>query len=104
MTHTERTFVAENPIGRVSTIGRTASLHSTPVRLQFDGEAVQFETDGGSAKMRHIRGNPRIAVLVDGDRKRGVLLQGTAEIVRDAHGKDQALVRLLPDRVRSWRL
>ncbi len=104
MTELERAFLAENPIGRVSTVGADGFPHSTPVRLQFDGEAVQFETDGSSAKMRHIRGNPKIAVLVDGERKRGVLLQGTAEIVREASGKDQALVRLRPDRVRSWRL
>jgi general stress protein 26 len=55
-------------------------------------------------KMRHIRQDPRIAILVDGERKRGVLLQGNAQVIRDAQGKDQALVRLEPVRVRSWRL
>jgi PPOX class probable F420-dependent enzyme len=104
VTDAERAFLAENAIGRVSTIGPDGFPHSTPVRLQFDGQALQFETDGSSAKMRNIRGNPRIAILVDGDRKRGVLLQGSAEIVRDASGKDQALVRLRPEHIRSWRL
>lgn len=104
MTEAERAFLTETPIGRVSTIGPDGMPHATPVRLQFDGQCLQFETDGSSAKMRHIRTNPKIAILVDGDRKRGVLLQGTAEVVRDAHGKDQALVRLVPTHVTSWRL
>jgi PPOX class probable F420-dependent enzyme len=104
VTETERAFLAETAIGRVSTVGPDGFPHITPVRLQFDGEAVQFETDGGSVKMRHIRQDPRIAILVDGERKRGVLLQGNAQVIRDAQGKDQALVRLEPVRVRSWRL
>jgi PPOX class probable F420-dependent enzyme len=104
VTEAERAFLHEIAIGRVSTVGPDGFPHCTPVRLQFDGEAVQFETDGASVKMRHIRHDPRIAILVDADRKRGVLLQGTAEILRDAQGRDQALVRLAPQRVRSWRL
>ena len=104
MTDAERAFLSETAIGRVSTIGPDGFPHSTPVRLQLDGTAVQFETDGSSVKLRHIRQNPRIAILVDGERKRGVLLKGSAQIVRDAQGKDQAVVRLDPDRVISWRL
>ncbi|HLY65522.1 MAG TPA: pyridoxamine 5'-phosphate oxidase family protein [Chloroflexota bacterium] len=104
MTDLERTFLQENRIGRVSTLSAEGFPHVTPVLLQLDGEAVQFETDGSSAKMRNIRGNPRIGILVDGERKRGVLLQGNAEIARDAHGKDQALIRLRPQRVISWRM
>lgn len=104
MTGAERAFLAENTVGRVSTVGPDGFPHATPVRLQVDGDAVQFESDGSSVKMRNIRQNPRIAILVDGERKKGLLLQGTAEIVRNAQGKEQALVRLTPQRVRSWRL
>ncbi len=104
MNDAERAFLAETAIGRVSTIAPDGFPHSTPVRLRFDGRAVEFETDGGSRKMRNIRRNPKICILVDGERKRGVLLRGSAQIVRDAQGKDQALIRLDPDSVVSWRL
>ena len=104
MTDAEQAFLAETPVGRVASLGGDGFPHVTPVRLTWNGEAVEFETNGGSQKMSNIRRNPRIAILFDGDKKRGLLLQGTADIVRDATGKDQALVRLRPSKVRSWRI
>lgn len=104
MTEAQREFLREHRLGRVSTIDEDGFPHITPVRLDLDDDGVRFEADGGSRKMRNIRRNPRIGIVVDGERKRGVLLQGLAEIVLDASGKDQALVRLAPARVVSWRL
>jgi nitroimidazol reductase NimA-like FMN-containing flavoprotein (pyridoxamine 5'-phosphate oxidase superfamily) len=104
MTEAEQTFLAEVSVGRVATVDAQGFPHITPVRLSWNGEYLEFETDGGSQKMANLRRNPRMAILIDGEKKRGLLLQGTAEIARDAAGKDQALVRLRPERVRSWRL
>ena len=104
MTEAQREFLAEHRLGRVSTIDEDGFPHVTPVGVELDGDGVRFEADGSSRKMRNIRRNPRIGIVVDGERKRGVLLQGMAEIVRDASGEDQAIVRLAPQRVHSWRL
>jgi general stress protein 26 len=90
-------------LGVVTTNGRTGTPHSAPVGIRVEEGALVFETSSDSVKLRNIERDPRIAILVFGQPKWGVLVQGRAEILSKGEGGEQAPVRMIPDRKTSWR-
>lgn len=93
----------DGKLGVVSTIGRDGSPHAAPVMVSFEDGALRFETDSDSQKLRNIERDPRIAVLVYGLPKWGVLVQGRAEVLSKGTGREQAQIRVVPERKASWR-
>ncbi len=61
-----------------------------------DEGAFEFDVDG--VKLRNITAEPRAALVVDGSPKRGVSVQGRAEVI----GHERA--RLTPERKFTWGL
>ncbi|MGH2484900.1 MAG: pyridoxamine 5'-phosphate oxidase family protein, partial [Ktedonobacterales bacterium] len=49
----------------VATARADGRPHLTPVWYTLDGERVVFSTPGSSAKVRHIRRDSRVTLLVD---------------------------------------
>ncbi|GIH51451.1 PPOX class probable F420-dependent enzyme [Microbispora rosea] len=48
----------------VTTVRPDGSLHNTVVWVDYDGDAVIFNTAVGRAKERNLRANPRVSVSV----------------------------------------
>jgi PPOX class probable F420-dependent enzyme len=72
--------------GTVVTLREDGSPHSTPVWIDTDGENVIFNTSIGRAKERHLRRDPRVAVMVLPAEKQQsgyVTVNGTAEITEE---------------------
>jgi hypothetical protein len=67
----------------VATIRADGRPHLTPVWYTLDGQRVVFSTPGSSAKVRHIRRDPRVTVFVDDETPpfAYVRMEGVAEVV-----------------------
>ncbi|HZV51761.1 MAG TPA: pyridoxamine 5'-phosphate oxidase family protein [Candidatus Dormibacteraeota bacterium] len=97
-TPAEIEFLRSQRIGRLATVGPTGAPHVMPVmyELREDG-SLEFDADG--IKLRNLRHEPRVALVVDtmGPR-RGIAVQGRAEVI----GPER--VRLRPARRYRWGL
>ncbi|MBE0609161.1 MAG: PPOX class F420-dependent oxidoreductase [Dehalococcoidia bacterium] len=58
-------FLAEPHIAVVATTGPTGKPHAMPVWYAWRDGNVLFHTGGDSKKMRNLRANPRVSVVVD---------------------------------------
>jgi pyridoxamine 5'-phosphate oxidase family protein len=93
----EKEFLTTQRLARLSTVGPTGWPHVVPVMYKLtDDGAFEFDADG--VKLRNITSEPRAALVVDGSPKRGVAVQGRAEVI----GHERA--RLVPIRKFSWGL
>src|SRR5580698_3355714 len=80
-------FLRDGRTMSFATMNHDATIHVVAMWYGFLEGAIAFETKAKSQKVRNLRRDPRITVLVeDGDyyeELRGVELVGTAEIVED---------------------
>jgi PPOX class probable F420-dependent enzyme len=90
-------------LGVVSTLGEDGSPHATPAMVSVENGALRFETDSASQKLRNLERDPRVAVLVFGQPKWGVLVHGRAEVLSKGTGREQAQIRVVAERKASWR-
>ena len=91
----QRAFLHDNPfVGTVTTLRADGSPHSTVVWIDATDDAVLFNSPHTGAKVRHIRADPRISVVVidPSEMYRWVGVTGTAEIVEE--GADEHIDRL----------
>ena len=93
----------DNTLAVLTTTGRNGYPHSVPVAVRWVEGALQFETDSNSTKVLNLERDPRISLLVHGKPKWGVLIQGRAEVLSKGTGREQARVRVVPDRKSSWK-
>lgn len=76
----------------VATLRTDGRPHLTPVWYTLDGSRVVFSTPGNSAKVRHLRRDPRISLFVDEEAPpfAYAAIEGIAEVVE------------APEEVRHW--
>ena len=79
-------FLNETRLARLATADVDGQPHVVPVWYLWDGKSLWISTFQSTHKVRVLRQNPRCAVVVDDEREglelRGVMMQGTAELVR----------------------
>jgi PPOX class probable F420-dependent enzyme len=85
LTDAQRAFLLEAHPATATTLRRDGSPHSTVVWVDEEGGDVLFNTLVGRAKERHLRGDPRAAVLVadPADQYRWLSVSGTATLSTD---------------------
>ena len=96
-TEAEQEFLRSQRLARIATVGPTGWPHVVPVMYKLTTEGA-FEFDADGVKLRNITAEPRAALVVDGSPKRGVSVQGRAEVI----GHERA--RLTPERKFTWGL
>ena len=96
-TEAEQEFLRSQRLARIATVGPTGWPHVVPVTYKLTDEGA-FEFDADGVKLRNITAEPRAALVVDGSPKRGVSVQGRAEVI----GHERA--RLTPERKFTWGL
>jgi len=79
-------FGAER-VCRVASVGEAGMPHLVPVCHALVGERVYFGSGNDARKVLNLRQNPRVAVTVDlyaedWSQIKGVMVQGTAKLVR----------------------
>jgi len=80
-------LVERERVCRVATADPTGAPHVVPVCHVWEAGKLYFAADATSRKVRNLRSNPRVAVVVDvyaedWSRLSGVVLWGTARVVR----------------------
>jgi pyridoxamine 5'-phosphate oxidase family protein len=98
----------ERRLARVATVGKDGTPHVVPVGWSYNEELDTIDIGGrnmgASKKYRDVRRGERAAVVIDDLastdpwRPRGVEVRGRAEAVEG----ERPLIRIHPDRVRSW--
>ena len=96
-TPAELEFLRSQRLCRLATVGPSGWPHVVPVMYSLT-ESGEFEFDADGVKLRNLQAEPRCALVVDGSPKRGVSVQGHAEVI----GPERA--RLTPARKYSWGL
>ncbi len=77
-------FLSEGHIARIATVKKDGSPHITPVWFLWEDEELIIVTYKGSAKVRNIKANNRVAVVIDtAGPGRGVIMEGKARISVD---------------------
>jgi pyridoxamine 5'-phosphate oxidase family protein len=98
----------ERRLARVATVGKDGTPHVVPVGWSYNEELDTIDIGGRnmgtSKKYRDVQRGQRAAVVIDDLastdpwRPRGVEVRGRAEAVEG----ERPLIRIHPDRVRSW--
>ena len=130
------TFAAETRVARLATVDPVGRPHLVPVCYATDGRSYYSAIDAkpkrtrpaSLARVRNIRANPRVALLIDHYEEdwrqlRYVMVQGRAEVLREgpewaaARGLLEAkypqygamplaeaglMIKITPDRVVGW--
>lgn len=101
-------LLSQRRLARVATVGADGTPHVVPVGWSYNEELDAIEIGGRdfaeTKKYRDVRRNGRAAVVIDDLastdpwRPRGVEVRGRADAVEEP----QPLIRIHPDRVRSW--
>ncbi len=96
LTEEQRRFLDENPfVGTTTTLRADGSPHSTVVWVDvLDDGRPAFNTAVGRAKERHLRNDPRVALLVVNPQNtyRWVAVSGRAELILE--GADAQIDKL----------
>ncbi len=102
----ELQFLKAHQLCRLATASKDARPHVVPVVYAVDGGDVVIAVDYGTKKLKNLRDNPRVALVVDeydpGRGNAGLMLEGDCEILE--RGKDYLrLLWVLFDRFDFYR-
>ena len=121
LSEAEVRYLRAHRIGRLATAGRRATPHVVPVSYHFDAEKGVFKIGQHALEgrgqerlyLRHLRANPRAALVVDdldttaGWVPSGILIKGDARF-HDRGGEELGpgfgprWIEIVPDYVSSW--
>jgi len=101
-------LLGERRLARVATVGKDGTPHVVPVGFSYNPEHDVIDIGGRdfaqSKKYRDVKRSGRAAIVIDDLasidpwRPRGVEVRGRAEAIEG----DRPLIRIHPERVRSW--
>jgi pyridoxamine 5'-phosphate oxidase family protein len=117
-TNDELAYLREQRLGRLATVDADHAPHVVPVGYSIDevtGQLVIGGTAmGASHKFRNVEGNARVAFVIDDIastdpwKVRGIEVRGHGEALTDVDppmpGLSREIIRLTPERIRSWGL
>lgn len=117
-TAAELCYLREQPIGRLSTVGRNGDPQIRPVGVHLGPDAATIDIVGhalaSTQKWRNVLGNPQVAFIVDTvlsvlpPDARGIEIRGTATALPGEGNTDGGLsgdiIRVVPRRIISWGL
>lgn len=98
-------YIEEETTCRLATPSKDAVPHVTPVIYVYDGKHFYIAIDYGERKLKNMRENRKVALVIDDTlkmRSRGILVQGEVEILE--RGADYKYgLKLLFDRFEMYR-
>ena len=119
----ESKFLMSQWVCRIATVSSDGWPHNVPVGYVQDGETFYMTRDPGARKIRDMRENHRVCVIVDDPAmpRKGVMVQGVATLIEHGpefervmefvHSKwggkkwkegEQVAVRIDPSKKASW--
>ena len=99
----ERDFLASHELCRLATASRDGRPHVVPVIYALDGDDIIIAVDYGTKKLKNLRENKHVALVVDdSDSHGGIMVEATCEILE--RGKEYLrLLQVLFDRFEYYR-
>jgi len=74
-------FLRRHELARLATASKTGMPHVTPVIYAMDGENVVIATDYGTKKLKNLKENHQVSLVVDDyDPNRGVVIEGSCKV------------------------
>ena len=103
LTPRELKFLRDHEVCRLATASKDAKPHVVPVIYALDGENIVIAIDYGTKKLRNLRENRSVALVVDEYRpNHAVMVEGECEILE--RGREYLrLLRILFDRFEYYR-
>ncbi len=99
----EASFLKANEVCRLATASKRGKPQVTPVIYALDEEAVVIATDYGTRKLKNVRENPSVSLVVDLFRpNKAVMIDGTCEVLEKGP-EYLRLLRILFDRFETYR-
>jgi PPOX class probable F420-dependent enzyme len=99
----ELAFLRSNEVCRLATASKDGRPQVTPVMYALDGIAFVIAVDYGTKKLKNVRENPNVALVVDWLRPtRAVTVQGTCK-VHERGAEYRRLLNLLMARFEFYR-
>jgi PPOX class probable F420-dependent enzyme len=78
----ELKFLASHELCRLATSSKDGRPHVVPVIYAMDGEDIIVAIDYGTRKLRNLRENARVALVVDDyPPNRGLMVEGSCEVL-----------------------
>jgi len=99
----EMTFLKSSEICRLATVSKDAKPQVTPVMYALDGTAFVIAVDYGTKKLKNVKENTNVALVVDRVRPtRAVTVEGTCQI-HEKGAEYRRLLELLMTRFEFYR-
>jgi PPOX class probable F420-dependent enzyme len=99
----EVAFLKSNEVCRLATASKDAKPQVTPVMYAMDGAAFVIAVDYGTKKLKNVKVNPNVALVVDRLRPtRAVTVEGTCQ-VHERGAEYRRLLQLLMVRFEFYR-
>jgi pyridoxamine 5'-phosphate oxidase family protein len=109
-------YLRSQRLGRLATVDPSGAPQNNPVGFVVDDDTGQVLIGGmamgQTRKFHNVRGNPRVAFVVDDLASvdpwlvRGVEVRGTAEALDDVEppirGMSREVIRITPQRIHRW--
>jgi len=85
-TTAEKDFVSSSRVARLATVNSEGIPHNVPVCPLLDGDKIYFGTEAQAKKVRNIKANRNVAIVLDDytetwSNLRGIMVQGKARVV-----------------------
>ncbi len=81
LSRNESRFLESKELCRFATATAAGAPHVTPVLYASDGNSIVIVTDYGTKKLKNLKENPRVSLVVDEYRpNRGIVIQGECTI------------------------
>jgi len=102
-TKKERAFIEANELCRLATASKDGKPQVTPVIYAMDGDKFVIVTDYGTKKLKNVRENPNVALVVDRFHPNvAVTVEGTCE-VHERGAEYRKLLGILMARFETYR-
>ena len=103
LTPKQLSFLKSHEVCRLATASRAAKPHIVPVIYAVDGEDIIVAVDYGTKKLKNLRENKQVALVVDEYRpNKAVMVEGECEVLE--RGKEYLrLLKVLFDRFEYYR-
>jgi hypothetical protein len=77
-----KVYLHEAPVARLGSLNPDGTVHLSALWFKYENDEILFGTQEMTNKVRNIKGNPNVTVLVDieGPPPKGVLVYGCAEL------------------------
>lgn len=104
---TELDFLKSHELARMATASRECSPHVVPVIYAMDGEDMVVAIDYGTRKLKNLRENSKVALVVDDYAPKqgvqaGVMVEGKSQLLE--RGKEyRRLLRILFEKFEYYR-